>query len=236
MNEIINVTRLLGKLVTVNAGGEGQLLTISVASNNERYETLHDVKFSKAQMAEDAKPVIKPGKRLDVVGSLTQDPGKFGMYVKVDSVKLAQKGHPDVNVAKIVAPAHRSMTYYPRTQDKSAFGNILLSDGQGHFWRAVAFQETAYRLKYGDRDSMPLTTGALVQVYGQIRKREYNGRLGTEIAVATGFEDHTMVLRGAQLVDPLAGIPGAETPAHLLTGDSPDDTVETPDGPAPDIF
>lgn len=233
--KIINIVRIAGKLVTVNAAGVGQLLTVNKTASGD-YETLHDVHFTKAQMKADAKPEIKPGKRLDLVGSLNQNPGEFEVFVDVTTVALAKKGDPDINVAKVVANAARSITYYPRTNDKSAFGNILLTDNDGHFFRGVAFQETAYRLKYGDRDGAPLKRGALVQLVGQIRKREYNGKVGTEIAVASGYEDDTIVLRGAVASDPFAGVPGAETPAHLLTGESKDGTVDTPDGPAPDVF
>lgn len=222
MEKIINVIRLVGKLISLT-DGKGTLVTIA-ESKGKSYETRHLLDFAK--IGTDGLSV---GKKFEIVGSMYQDPkvDKYAVWVLVDMAKKVAMKAEDYNKARVVAYSNEDFDYKPpqpgtsEEPGKQGFGQIVLTDRQGHFFRGKVFNDFGNSLlngiKNGPRKMPPLTEGSVVCLEGPVRKDAYGKNVTT--AIIADWRATRVLKAGPPKVDAFAGIEGAQIPAELLDQD-----------------
>ena len=230
--QTVNICRAQGILKALK-DGKGIVRTIEQGADRKKYETDHLVDFSDIDVSN-----LKVGGKVDVVGPMYQNPGEYAVWVRAVQAEKRPRNAEYVNHAKVIGRAVRSYQHRVKAGSQS-FGNILLTDGKGGYFRGTAWNEFSSILevgKGGAEPMPPLKKGAIVQLEGAIRKRPFNDNITTSIIAD---EDLTRVLVAGEVNNPLAGIAMAATPAEYLTASAdapPEGLTEEDDGLPEDVF
>lgn len=183
MNER-NICKLVGN-VTDNFDGGFTLETTIQNFVGDKFSEKHPVKGESQKI----------GAKLAVIGHFETIDRKT--WIIADKITPVKKGALGINLAHIIGKAARAFKFFPKLDQKSAFGNVLLMTGDGQFHRGIIFGSAAYLL------SRKCTKGSEVSLQGRIQHRPYEDNDGNMqyMLEIVGDEDETTVLKSAKRVD-----------------------------------
>ena len=185
-----NLVNLAGEIVELN-GTQGILKTtrkLERDGETTEYEDFHPVNFGKKG--------LKVGQRVNLFGNLVSvDSGKVVKAIP-KSIKKLKKNEPDANEALIIGTMASDIRAYPAKPGKMGYANLLLK-AAGEMVNAVAFAYLATKLNTDSPESPKARRGALVQILGRLRHREYENQEGAMVTV-----HEVVALDGTEVLKP----------------------------------